>query len=809
MRSLIADYISHGWQIVPVPEGSKGPRAGGWNTRSAALQSMVGLPDYMGVGLMHAYSGTMALDIDDWMLTRKRIDIDALYAAPDAVTILSGKPGRGKLLYRMPFGLVLPTRQFKDGGTLAFELRCATMDELTVQDVLPPSIHPETRQPYQWGGAGHWTRLPFVPSAVLDIWQAALVDARPALVDGVSASWDEIRGALAYINPDCSRDDWIACGFALHWAGEQTFNAEGGFHVWYEWSKLGEKFPGDREMGKQWSSFRSAKNSVVTIGSLFHLARQAGWVRQVPDAASLFGPIEPAQPTDIMALLRPSPPPVDLDLWPGILAKRAQEVSDGVGCDPLVPLFAGLAAVCGAIDARTRLEMMPGFKVPPVLWLMTLGDPADKKSPGSRPMLEPLAELEMSDRPRYARELSGWEVREAAYAKSKKALLEFAGSDKHQLGAEGPQVLERPDPPVPLVITLGDVTSQKMVHLAVDRPRGMLCYLDEMNSWVGKVCNRMSGEDRSCWVVSYEASRYKMDRVGAGSLHTDNFAVSIYGNIQPRVLHENFDSLTQDGLLQRFLPAVLRPNQTRLGNPVPDFMTSTEEWSNVLRLVYAMPATTYRLSSGARAAFRAFQVWYEQRKQTERLVRASATYMTAYGKLEGLVGRLALLFHAIENPFSNEVPASVIERAIAIVRGYVIPVYRHLYDNDDTSSTTFDTWIMEHIIHFADTAKITMSDIKKSARRPFERAGIKHPSEQSQWVINAMGLLEEKGWVARADDGSMEHRGVAEWLINPHLKDTFANYRKAVIKAKVERADIGTYGHQLQRVHGEELLEQG
>jgi hypothetical protein len=102
-----------------------------------------------------------------------------------------------------------------------------------------------------------------------------------------------------------------------------------------------------------------------------------------------------------------------------------------------------------------------------------------------------------------------------------------------------------------------------------ERPRGLLCYLDEMNSWTQKLTNRASGEDRSAWVVGFEAERYEMDRVQDGSTHADNFAVSIYGNMQPQVLEDNFSDLAQDGLLQRFLPAVLRHNKTRWASRYP------------------------------------------------------------------------------------------------------------------------------------------------------------------------------------------------------------------------------------------------
>lgn len=820
--TLIAEYIAHGWSVVAIPPGTKGPAFPGWNTRAGALRDASVLPDGYGVGLMHAYSGTMALDVDDWFLTKLHgIDVDALYAAPDAVTINSGKPGRGKLLYRMPFGLILPTKKFQiemgrdEKNRIKrinmFELRCATIDDTTVQDVLPPSIHPETGKPYTWGGAGDWRNPPLVPPFIIAIWQEALKDARPVKVDGVDSSWDEIREALSHIDPDCPREDWVNAGMALHWAGEQTFNTDQALQIWHDWSKQGTKYPGERELLKQWNSFRTDRRGIVTIGTLFHTARRYGWVRPVPDASTLFGDVNAiVKPEDILNSLRPQPPGPNLALWPSILATRAEEVSDSVGCDPLVPLWAGLSAVCGVIDAQSRLELMPGFKVPPVLWMMTIGDPGDRKSPGSRPMLSPLKGIEAEDRPRFSQDVLAWEAREAAYSVAKKAFLDFAGSPEGLLGGEAPLVPPLPVKPVPLKITVSDITSQKLVRAAADRPRGMLCYLDEMNAWVNKLTNGGSGEDRSAWVVGYEAEAYEMDRVGAGAIHAENFAVAIYGNMQPKVLDENFDKLAQDGLLQRFLPAVLRHDQSRMGQPVPEELTSAAAWENALRLTFALPPTTYRLSPDAFGVFRKFQEWYEDRMRSERLLKSSAEFVTAFGKVTGLAGRLALVFHVLESPFSPMVSAELMARVVRIIREYIIPTYRFVFDANG-SMTAFDSWVVEYIIQYADTESITLSDIKRAARRQFEKAGVKQSLSQTEWVIGAMYLLEKMGWVARIDDGSQEHKAIAEWLINPHLKTTFRDYREAVVKAKLERdrerLDKAGLTHQAPVTHGADVLE--
>jgi hypothetical protein len=662
-----------------------------------------------------------------------------------------------------------------------------------VQDVLPPSIHPETLRPYQWSGRGYWTSLPMIPQALLDLWQSLLDQDRECTIDhnaGIDTNWAEIRQALEHVPGDCSRDEWVNIGMALHWSGVQTNQLDQALHLWNDWSQTGQtKYPGDREILMQWHSFKSDKSSAVKLGTLFHIARQHGWIRPVPDASTLFSKIDipVMEPLSMLDNLRPKPPEMNIDLWPAILRQRSSEISESVGCDPLVPLFAGMAAVCGVVDARIRLELMPGFKVPPVLWLMTLGDPADKKSPGSRPMLSPLRNLEAEDRPRYGKELLDWEGKEAAYASAKKSFLEWSASPEAMLGSDqAPHVPDMPPQPVPLKITVSDITSQKLVRQAADRPRGLLCHLDEMNSWIRKLTDKSSGEDRSSWVVSYESEHYEMDRVGAGSIHCENLAVSIYGNIQPAVFKQNIASLAADGLLQRFIPGVLLPGKTKLGQPVPDCMTSAAAWENTLRLTYSLPPQTYQLSSDAYTAYREFQAWYEDAKRDERVINSGDVYMTAFGKLEGLVGRLVLMFHIVESPFVHHVQADVVHRVVSLVRGYVIPAYRYaLGELGGTITDDFDQWMIDHIIQISsDTQTVTLRDLKKSARRQLDN---RTDWQKEQSVMDAMLTLENAGWAIQIENELNKKR--VTWAINPSLSTMFKDYRANVIKAKQRHAD--------------------
>ncbi|HLI17852.1 MAG TPA: bifunctional DNA primase/polymerase [Rhodanobacteraceae bacterium] len=173
----LRDYIRAGLVLVPIPAGSKAPHGKGWNRRASCWTKPDHVPDgYTGnVGLAHAYSGTCALDIDNATLAAPAlhahgIDLAALLAAPDAVHVRSGREGRDKLLYRLPDGVTLASvnRSAAEG----FELRCAASNGRTVQDVLPPSIHPDTSKPYQW--AGDWRAIPNAPADLVMAWRGML-----------------------------------------------------------------------------------------------------------------------------------------------------------------------------------------------------------------------------------------------------------------------------------------------------------------------------------------------------------------------------------------------------------------------------------------------------------------------------------------------------------------------------------------------------------------------------------------------------------------------------------------------------------
>jgi hypothetical protein len=119
-----------------------------------------------------------------------------------------------------------------------------------VQDVLPPSIHPETGKPYQWAGKGNWRAIPTIPSALLTVWQSLL---KPTATKP-RGSWpnagdssevtlppetiQHLRSALLSMRADDYKL-WIDCGLALKTLGDV------GRGLWLEWSLTSRKSQDD------------------------------------------------------------------------------------------------------------------------------------------------------------------------------------------------------------------------------------------------------------------------------------------------------------------------------------------------------------------------------------------------------------------------------------------------------------------------------------------------------------------------------------------------------------------------------------
>lgn len=181
IRSYAHAYTSSplNWRLCKLRASSKAPMLAEWNSPSRTIG-----PDDVdamftgndnGLGLVHEASGTGAFDVDSLPFARMAfaefgIDIDSILKGFPRI---EGREGRDKIIFSLPPGLttvklVWPAMADGEKPITVFELRANGG-----QDVLPPSIHPDTGLPYKWrvdpfqfdGG------IPMSPEILLTLWR--------------------------------------------------------------------------------------------------------------------------------------------------------------------------------------------------------------------------------------------------------------------------------------------------------------------------------------------------------------------------------------------------------------------------------------------------------------------------------------------------------------------------------------------------------------------------------------------------------------------------------------------------------------
>jgi len=84
---------------------------------------------------------------------------------------------------------------------------------------------------------------------------------------------ERVKAALRHIDAS-DYDTWIEIGQALH----STMAGQEAFEIWDEWSATADNYDAG-QMESKWKSFRHVDGG-VTIGTLYHRARIAGWIEE-------------------------------------------------------------------------------------------------------------------------------------------------------------------------------------------------------------------------------------------------------------------------------------------------------------------------------------------------------------------------------------------------------------------------------------------------------------------------------------------------------------------------------------------------
>lgn len=480
----------------------------------------------------------------------------------------------------------------------------------------------------------------------------------------------------------------------------------------------------------------------------------------------------PAMPADLI--------PEQLRAWLVDEAERMSVPIEMVAIPAIVSLGAAAGRTIALYPKRYDL-----WQVVPNLWGAVVAPPSSLKSPaleeGTRPMdriaADALAEHEADRHKRDAEAmlLEGKLAKlhkEAAGTSPRAGLAEDFASLKEEYEA-----LQRP---AKRYIT-NDPTVEMLTELLRTNERGLLVVRDEL---VGLLyaCEKKGREgDREFFLEAFNAKEnYTVDRIGRGTVRVPSLTLSIIGGIQPGKLESYVVAALAggrgaDGLLQRFqLTVYPEPLTDYVHVDRPVDLAARERVQHIYEQLSKLDPDEHpelernpgrlpalRFTPEAQAEFDEWFTAHMRRLRSKELATTPA-YQAHLGKYQGLVGKLALLFHLVSSLDDAELrPVSVEALRLAIRWVDFLEAHaRKVYASELTRTNQSVRELALRIYEGDLEDGMTVRDVYRKGWR-----GLKTQAQ----VKRAIEYLSERGWLRLHSTSSGTGRPSQTIRINPRL----------------------------------------
>jgi hypothetical protein len=220
-----------------------------------------------------------------------------------------------------------------------------------------------------------------------------------------------------------------------------------------------------------------------------------------------------------------------------------------------------------------------------------------------------------------------------------------------------PKVTTVPAPPRPARCLINDATPEKVAEILSRDPSGSLMVHDELAGWLDGFERYNSGQSpRAFYLSCWNGGRFLKDRVGRGAhdldaeIRVDNLALGILGGIQPDRLAKLHD-LTDDGLLQRFLPVLMAP--AGRGDEYHPVAIDEAGYEKLIKAVNAAPPEQYHFADDALEVRDRVNDYLHKLELNDGF---PSVLIGAIGKLKGYFARICLVLHVARqhDPMSSD-----------------------------------------------------------------------------------------------------------------------------------------------------------
>jgi len=804
--------IPNNWALTPVSQ--KSPYRDGWQKETPLTKDQIKncilngeqlwskekekyyrvYASGYGVRLGDMSDGLLAIDVDGESAQRLLNAIAPDKGIPETVTWTSGKSGRYQMVFQVPEKYREWLKDFTKREIKELNgVKCESKEQLelrynTMQSVLPFSYHPETGQ-YEWlispnevevATAPEWLlELAIVQRETEDLHQAAKEDNSHHKLINQAYEQDTrelAEKALQYIPPrNPGGGNYYECLRVLM-ALESEFGDEA-IALAESWSP---SIPGTTwNVPYKVKSIQKTAKTGITIGTLFHIAKQYGfempkptgkgvssrdWGTRLPKASGFATSDYPQQqqPIDIKAEINHL---ADSSLTKSEVNLKLNELSQQTGFIPselrrmyearleetekesaiadnkqeLEKLFKLESAQINLSDHIDNSLAKPLSQIAEILgtreeaFLTTLlPTVASLTAVGTR--LELIKATDFYALPILYTGIVG----ESGTAKSPtqktilNPLFKLQNEYEQQYQQEYEQWLEEckqakendePDPPEPKLKELwtDDSTSEAIALIQSNQPDdGFLNWRDELSGLV-KDNNKYrggKGSDAEKVLSGRDGSPIKVNRASGKRINCKQSAYSITGGTQPDTLRKQIDFDDPTGHWARFLWCLLPLKQNTFPRNAPDIDIS-EYLLSIYKQIKAIPATTYQLSPEALDLYADWYDLLEKRKYSETRQGLRAVY----SKSKNDTGIIALLLHILNSAIAGETPgyqisSETMQSAITISNFYISQV-RLIHSEGDAEEGSELAAIYKKILDLSQRKQnyITARDVVQSGRQ--------------------------------------------------------------------------------------------
>ena len=298
----------------------------------------------------------------------------------------------------------------------------------------------------------------------------------------------------------------------------------------------------------------------------------------------------------------------------------------------------------------------------------------------------------------------------------------------------------------------------------------MICH-DELSGWFGSMERYSSGSDRSFWLEAYNGGRRASNRIRRGNKIIPNVSVCVLGGIQPDKMREIARDATDDGLLQRPLPILLREGVISRDEPQGN---ETQHYKKLIGQLFEMRRSQadYVVNRQLRFSDAAQQIFYAAQRENDgfkSLKVINRKVASALLKGDGLVARLCVLFHCIENASGHmlpfEISADTTGRVVAFVRDFIRPHQIAFFTNLLGSSDDYEE--LNHIANY-----ILAHELKTVTNRVVERGIRRQFKLDNRNIQNLFQQLYALGWLLSVESKRANDPGT--WMVNPAVHKLYA-----------------------------------